>query len=173
MQTFEKLEDLKEIVEKRMAQPGRHLSNLFGCLFLWSRQDVLGGFSSRSEAKDESTPADGAAAGVPVLNPPNLCKDMRKLKRLTIMVYKRVPLFPGAFFAFQKHESSQRSDQRKQGKGAGNTGKCTLNSDRTRVGIRFDHAIRTGPKCSLFRALRVNLGSASSFPNSEPPHPFI
>jgi len=42
MQTFEKLEDLKEIVEKRMAQPGRHLSNLFGCLFLWSRQDVLG-----------------------------------------------------------------------------------------------------------------------------------
>lgn len=65
MQTFEKLEDLKEIVEKRMAQPGRHLSNLFGCLFLWSRQGRFGGFSGQSEAKDESTSADGAAVGVP------------------------------------------------------------------------------------------------------------
>jgi hypothetical protein len=41
---------------------------------------------------------------------------MRKLERLTIMVYRRMPLFSGVVFAFQKHESSQRNDQRKQGK---------------------------------------------------------
>ena len=47
------------------ARPRQASFNLFGCLFLWSRQGRFGGFSGQSEAKDESTSADGAAVGVP------------------------------------------------------------------------------------------------------------